>query len=393
MHDLKTKLKNAGTIIKRYSIPKIIFPTLMAITVLVLFCFFLNSVTISGVAPNVNTNYFTDTVSTDRLISMSFSPGLTPVPAEEKDSDYSHGETFDEHFNMNNDKNNGDNNNNNNNSESNNNNSNNGETEIPEGALPVISTTYKTVHWMTEYKGVAINNEAAREYSLEKIVDSLPDIKLSNTKEPQVLIYHTHATESYNDDVPYYYTNGRFRSDDDTKNMVSVGDIMTKMLEDAGYTVIHDKTQHDNPNYNTAYASSREVAYEYMKKYPSIKIVLDVHRDTIVTGSGTKYRPVVDINGEQTAQVMLLMGAGTSSYANEHWQENLKFATELQKVAMNKYPNLMRPILLRNSLYNQFISNGALLLEMGSCGNTLQEAKNSAKYVTECLIEVLDKLK
>ena len=175
MHDLKTKLKNAGTIIKRYSIPKIIFPTLMAITVLVLFCFFLNSVTISGVAPNVNTNYFTDTVSTDRLISMSFSPGLTPVPAEEKDSDYSHGETFDEHFNMNNDKNNGDNNNNNNNSENNNNNSNNnGETEIPEGALPVISTTYKTVHWMTEYKGCLLYTS-----SPQRTLESLPRITLS----------------------------------------------------------------------------------------------------------------------------------------------------------------------------------------------------------------------
>lgn len=265
------------------------------------------------------------------------------------------------------------------------------EENIPEGSYKVLRTTLKSADWMDSFGSVTVNNEGKKQFSIEELLSEKSEIVIDKSKKYQVLIVHSHATESYNDyGVDYYNGKMSFRSDDNNKNMIHIGNILTAMLEEAGFGVIHDKTQHDNPDYNNAYKSSRAVITDYLKQYPEIEIVLDIHRDTVITSSKTKYRTVTEIDGETVAQVMLLMGSGKTDQPNPHWTENLKFALMLQKTAAEAYPGLMRPILLRNYQYNQDITSGSLLLEVGTCGNSSEEAEKAIKYLGECLIKTLN---
>lgn len=208
-------------------------------------------------------------------------------------------------------------------------------------------------------------------------------------KGPQVLILHTHATESYNETGDVYYPAYSSRSTDNSKNVVSVGAEMMRVFETYGIKTIHATKQHDYPNYAGSYIRSLETANYYLIKYPTIKVVLDIHRDSIINGD-VKYRPVVNISGHNAAQVMIVSGAGTSSSPNTHWKENLKFAVKLQDELEIKYPGITRPILMRNSRYNSHVSNGAMLLEIGTDGNSLEEALLSARYTAEVLSEIVN---
>ena len=124
-----------------------------------------------------------------------------------------------------------------------------------------------------------------------------------------------------------------------------------------------------------------------MELYPSIQFVLDIHRDTIVLDNGSKYRPVTDYKNKDAAQMMILVGTGKASAPNDHWTENLSVAVKLQRAAGTVCENIMRPILLRNSGYNQHISSGAILVEMGTCGNSLKEAELAAEILSEAIIK------
>ena len=260
--------------------------------------------------------------------------------------------------------------------------------------LPVVETTYKsTPEWLESVAGVAVKNEGDGEFSLSELVGRLPDFTLSGLG-PQVLIVHTHGSECYKPEgVESYSPDDSFRSENNEENMVSIGNIVARKLEDAGYSVIHDVTLHDKPNFNTSYSSSNASIRSYMEKYPTIKVVLDLHRDTLISSNGTKYRPVIDINGTRCAQVMFLMGSGNDTYRHENWHENLSFALNIQKTAAEKYPGLMRPVLLQSSRFNQHLCTGGVLVEVGSCGNTHEEAANAAEYFSDCLIDVLNRLK
>lgn len=262
---------------------------------------------------------------------------------------------------------------------------------IPEGYYKVLRTTLKAASWMDKFGSVVVNNEGGKVFNIEKLLSEKSKIAVDKNKKYQVLIVHSHGTESYNDyGVDYYNNKMSFRSDDNNKNMIHIGNILTAMLEEAGYGVIHDKTQHDNPDYNNAYHSSRASIESYLEKYPDIEVVLDLHRDTVITSSKTKYRTVTEINGETVSQIMILLGSGDEDDPNDHWSENLRFSLMIQKIASEKYPNLMRPILLRNYLYNQDITSGSILIEVGTCGNSSEEAERGIKYFGECLIETLD---
>lgn len=265
------------------------------------------------------------------------------------------------------------------------------EEDIPEGAHRVLKTTLKAASWMNVFENVAVNNEGKKEFDIEKLLSSPSAIEVDKNKKYQVLIVHTHATESYNVyNTDYYDDSMSFRSEDNNQNMIHIGNIIATKLENSGYGTVHDKTQHDNPDYNGSYDSSNISIHSYLEKYPDIQIVLDVHRDTVVTSSKTKYRAAAEINGETSSQVMILLGSGSEKYPNSHWEENLRFSLMIQKVAAEKYPGLMRPILLRNYLYNQDITPGSILVEVGTCGNTPEEAERGASYFADCLIEVLD---
>lgn len=211
------------------------------------------------------------------------------------------------------------------------------------------------------------------------------DIEL-NSDQPQVLIYHTHATESYLPTLRGWYgLNESFRSDQNEENMVAVGEVLTQTLEQAGIKVIHDTTQHDNPSYTGAYDRSRETMRKYLEQYPSIKVTLDVHRDAITRDDNTVIAPTATVEGQQVAQVMIISCADGDRIPN--FRQNFTFAAGLQQQAAQLYPDLMRPILFdQNRFYNQDLTTGSLLLEFGSHGNTLAQAKRSAVLVGNSLV-------
>ncbi len=264
-------------------------------------------------------------------------------------------------------------------------------TSIPEGALPIKMLTVRPASYMQGIQGVYVKNEAEKEFNLEQLLNNPVKLGLDRSSDdPQILIVHTHATESFNEEgSDYYLPQTSYRSDDDSKNMVHIGDVMAQMLTQAGYRVLHTSTHHD-VDFNKSYTSSYNEISDYLEQYPSIKVVLDVHRDSIITDSGVKYRTVTEIDGQQSSQVMLLMGCGNDTYQHPEWEQNFTLAAHIQKTAAEKYPDLMRPILLRAARYNEHLSTGSLLVEVGTCGNTLQEAERGARYFTEVLIEVLN---
>ena len=206
---------------------------------------------------------------------------------------------------------------------------------------------------------------------------------------PQVLIVHTHGSEAYTPDgTDTYVATGECRTTDTEKSVVRVGDEIAKVLTEMGLTVVHDTELYDYPEYNGAYDRSLAAVENWLEQYPTIQVVLDVHRDALIGSDGTVYKPITTINGEKCAQVMLVMGSN-ALYDHPNWLENLALAVQVQKEMNTLWPTLARPIGLRENRYNQQTAPGAMLVEVGSHGNTLQEALAAARMFARALGAVL----
>ena len=216
------------------------------------------------------------------------------------------------------------------------------------------------------------------------------DARLTD-EAPQILIVHTHGSEAYTpvDDSDIIWS-GDHRTTDSRCNVVGIGDEMARVLAQAGLSVIHDRNMHDYPQYSGAYDRSLESINQYLKDYPSIRFVLDLHRDAIEDANGNEYKVVSVIEGQGTAaQLTLVMGSSAGGLAHPNWMENLKLGTALQESLLEKYPTLMRPMLLRSSRYNQHTTTGSLLVEVGAAGNSPDEAMLAARLFAKTMAEVL----
>ncbi len=255
--------------------------------------------------------------------------------------------------------------------------------KAPSGAESIIQKTYTS--------SILVNNQSPKEIDADALLERIPDLDLS-LEGPQILIVHTHTSESYNETGQDWYTDQDTRTVDNSRNMVHMGEILETTLAEYGYNVIHCQKRHDE-DFNQSYTESNATVREYLKKYPSIAVVIDLHRDSLIDSNGTKYRPTITVNGTETAQIMLLMGVGNDIYPHPDWRENLSLAARIQTTGEEKYPGLMRPILVRPSRYNQYLSNGAILVELGACGNTPAEAENAARLFGEICAETLNRIR
>ena len=208
-----------------------------------------------------------------------------------------------------------------------------------------------------------------------------------NADEPQVLILHTHATETYQTwDELVYDPDFSARTTDTARNMCAVGDRMTEILNEAGINTVHDTTLHDSPSYTESYARSAQTARSWLEKYPSIKVILDVHRDAIETTDGVRLKPLCEIEGQDTAQVMIIAGCDNDSTVNlPNWKKNLGFAAAWEAEMETLYPGLTRPVLCGYRFYNQDVTTGSLLIEIGGHANTLTEAVRAGEYAARAL--------
>lgn len=217
-----------------------------------------------------------------------------------------------------------------------------------------------------------------------EITNPLPFAVEWNSPDPQILIMHTHATEDYRLSAGLWYRPGDgARSTDRSINMCAVGRVMADTLHAAGLNTLHDETLNDYPSYTGSYANSRAVVQQYLEKYPSIKIVLDVHRDAIEDRAGHQYK-VITREDPHCAQISFVMGSN-----NDHWLENVKLAVAVQQKLTDMSPTLMRPLTLRNSNYNQHLTTGSMLVEIGAAGNSLDEALRAARLFAAGLAQVI----
>ena len=208
---------------------------------------------------------------------------------------------------------------------------------------------------------------------------------------PQILILHTHGSEAYTpaEDEGIVWS-GEYRTTDSRYNVVRVGDEMAEVFGAAGISVLHDRTLYDYPSYAGAYDRSLEAIRSYLTRYPSIRFILDVHRDAVADGEGNQYKVVSEIEGVGTAaQLTLVVGSDGSGLTHPDWRENLRLAAAIQSEVLAEYPALMRPVLLRNSRYNQHATTGSLLLEAGAAGNSPEEAALAGRLFAEQMVAVL----
>jgi stage II sporulation protein P len=216
-----------------------------------------------------------------------------------------------------------------------------------------------------------------------------PGIRLELNGEPEVLIMHTHTTEAFQPgQYDFFDASYDGRSLDSSRNIVAVGAEIARSFAEMGITVIHDGTIHDNPVFSGSYVRSAETVRKILQAYPSIKVVLDVHRDAIDTGDG-RLAPVTQIDGRDAAQVMIISAADDGTYDMPNYLENFRLASLFQQYIEHGNPGITRPVWFQYSQYNQHLSTGSLLIEVGSHGNTLEEAKYTGSLIGRSMAEAL----
>ena len=204
--------------------------------------------------------------------------------------------------------------------------------------------------------------------------------------EPTVLIVHSHGSESY-ENTENFTESGYYRTLDNRYNMVSIGDRVAQILEAGGVSVVHDTSLHDYPSYNDAYNQSRSSVKEYLDKYPSIRLVLDLHRDAARDKEGNQAPLSATIGGQKVAKLMLVVGTNVR-LKHPNWPENMSLAVKLHALLEKNYPGICRPISFRNQRFNQDLSPGALLIEIGAAGNDRQEALASAEILAQAILDI-----
>ncbi len=228
--------------------------------------------------------------------------------------------------------------------------------------------------------GIGFNNQTTYPINSQEL-RSMP-LEFS---DPSVLIIHTHTSESYAE------TEGA-RSVDENKNMVRIGTIIADELRKNGIKVIHDKTQNDYPAYNGSYNKALGVIERNIQEHPDIQVVLDVHRDYTArtkNGEEVQLKPVGEVNGKKVSQVMFVVGTDNSGLTHPHWRKNLSFAIKINEELDKISENIARNINVRKQRFNQHMTKGSLIIEVGSASNSLRESENAARFIGKAVTEVL----
>ncbi len=228
---------------------------------------------------------------------------------------------------------------------------------------------------------------------IEKLLSEPLQFKIkSDEKGPKVLIYHTHTTEGYMRNTKDLQNDKYSSWTKDTRySVVKAGNELANSLKSKyGISVLHNGTIHDSPDYNSSYSNSLSTVTKYLKSYPSLQVLIDVHRDAI-GGGEDKLRPVTVMSGKSTAQLMFVVGTNGAGLKHPEWKENLKLVLKLQQKLVQKYPGIIKPVYISNNRYNQHLSKGSILIEVGGDGNTITESLESIKYLSWAINEVLFK--
>lgn len=264
---------------------------------------------------------------------------------------------------------------------------------VPQGMKPIVKKDLSSSSLFINTTDFSLDAALLREQS--RLVPLSGD-------QPLVLVVHTHTTEAYaagsSDTLfvdPSGYADGYYdpngdspRSEDPDQSVVAVGAEFCRTLEEMGVPALHCTVRHD-AQFNQSYTRSYETVKALLKQYPSIAYVVDIHRDSIVKDNGEKIKAYTQIEGRPCAQVMLVVGTDESGYSHPDWRVNMGNALLFYDTMQDLYPGLSRSIYVRDVRFNQHLSTGAMLLEVGTCGNTLPEALNAAHFSAKALATLL----
>ena len=248
----------------------------------------------------------------------------------------------------------------------------------PDHALPVFAAEDAAL--------VTVNSSCGYTADLPVLLKNPLSWDLTGTG-PTVLILHTHGSESYQPTGEYTET-AAYRTKDVEYNMISIGDRLVQILEQNGVGVVHDRTAHDVPSYSEAYNNSRTAVQRYLKQYPTIRLVLDLHRDSVTDGKGQQVRFTTQVDGQTSARLMLVVGTDAGGLSHPDWPENMSLAVKLHARLEKNAPGICRAISFRSQRYNQDLSPGALIVEVGSAGNTRQEALLAVEQLGQSILDL-----
>lgn len=247
-----------------------------------------------------------------------------------------------------------------------------------------IKISYTSTYQKVKMYGFTITNYADKtDIDYSNIIKK--ELSLSRNKD-KILLYCTHTSESYVNSPGYEFSySGTMRTKDAKYNMLSVAGVLRDALITKEFNVILDTTPHDYTSYDNAYTNSRKTINDEIAKNGKFGLIIDVHRDAY---GSLDNGPTVEINGKEVALIMVVVGIGTEGYENPYWETNLAIAMQIVKLGEEMYPGLFRPLLIRDSKYNQDINKGSILTEIGTTGNTHEEVY----YAVTCLANILDKV-
>ncbi|MDR1692195.1 MAG: stage II sporulation protein P [Oscillospiraceae bacterium] len=236
---------------------------------------------------------------------------------------------------------------------------------------------------------VTVNNDTRYTLDIPALLERTSKL-IPGEEGPQILLIHTHGSESFlPDERDFYIPTDIERTEDTRYNVVRIGDEIEARLTEIGLGVVHDRTIYDYPTFSDSYVRSLSSIQTYIEQYPTIQVVLDIHRDSISQADGTAYKPVCESEYGKTAQLMFVAGSDDMGLPHDNWRDNLAFAAQLQRRLLAACPTLMRPIHLREERFNQHATPGSLILEVGTAANTLTEALRAANLFCDAVGEYL----
>ena len=252
---------------------------------------------------------------------------------------------------------------------------------------PLTLPTQKPVFVADDMQYLTMNIECRRNPDWEKLLTKPLNWDLTGSA-PTILIIHTHGTEAYTPTpgTEYEEFGGEYRTKDDRYNMISIGDELTRLLQEAGLSVIHDRTAYDLNDYLDSYDNSRAAVQKHLKEHPSIKMVIDLHRDAAENADGTQWASIGSVDGEPAAKVMMVVGTNATGLNHPNWETNLSIAEKITVQMERTHDGMARDLNLRGARFNQDLAMGALIAEVGAAGNTHEQAIRGVAVLAEAII-------
>ena len=260
------------------------------------------------------------------------------------------------------------------------------EVVIPEGTTPIVTYDLSYLDRGIGY----VNNKTSYRLNVDELLKM--NVSASLTQEPLVLVLHTHTSEGYLPNSSLYLEGdlGEITyTQDGSRNMLAVGKAFISGLNQKGITAIHCTVMHDELGVAGSYERAAESIRFFREHYPSIQYVVDLHRDAILTAEGEYVRAATEIGENSVAQILPVVGSNAGGWEHENWEGNLSLALQLRRVLNQDDRALCRPAMLKSATYNQEMAPYAILLEIGTGANSIDEAIVAATLAGEAFAQVI----